>query len=185
MIKNKLKNWATSGSPSSRLVYFLLLICLSISGLCTLLLPLTLLQLMDKWPGIRGTYFIEPASLSTTQGRITRSEVVSDYMEHAGDVLRYQIAYEFEYGGKRYSSDQITFKNDEDAPPEYVQGLVVKYPLGSEVTVYFLPDEPTLSVLEPNLRGGYKLLLVSIGIGLTNVPAIVSFLISKKRSGGR
>ena len=74
-----------------------------------------------------------------------------------------EVQYVYEIGGTRRSGSTVRFGPVVESP-EDAQEAVGKFKTGSHVAVYFKPDEPSVSVLEPGrLHGdwGYKL-----GIGL-------------------
>lgn len=102
-------------------------------------------------------------SWPTVSGIITRSEV--DVWKRDGQT-HYQpdIAYSYTVGGKKYSSAKITVGEPPlDNNVNNAKRLQAKYPVSKEVLVYFDPELPESSALEPGIKTG-DILLASISI---------------------
>ncbi len=98
----------------------------------------------------------------STSGVIVTSDVVVVlYGRNYRPVM--EATYEYEVQQIKYQSDHIQFTSYSD--PETAARLASKYPKGKCVTVYYCPDKPELSVLEPG-PFWIELILLVIGLGL-------------------
>ncbi len=125
---------------------------------------------------IRGAYLTDASSLEKTSGAIVHSYVST--MEERdpfvgwltlGQSYTYSIGYEFEVGDRVFHSDSITFASQSswnDAHP--AESYVNRYPEGHTVTVFYDKNDPSFSVLEPNVRNE-RLIFLIVGIGLSLV----------------
>lgn len=106
----------------------------------------------------------------SVEGEIKASEMSSD---------EFDLLPNIEYG---YSVDQRTFlqtlKFPSDVTPtrEFAQSYVDRYPVGGKVQVFYKPDNPIQSTLEPGLAKGDWLVL-AIGLGMLLI-GIVLFVIA-------
>jgi hypothetical protein len=99
--------------------------------------------------GIRG---IVLASASTDWPH-TAGRVVSSTLEHDDEQAAYpRIIYEFDLNGTRFQGDRVHFGGYRSRDDPYALRLVKQYPEGTEVTVYYMPDNPESSLLEPGIR---------------------------------
>lgn len=93
------------------------------------------------------------------------------------------VRYRYEFEGEIYESDQFKIADGPTGDPEKANQRIEPYPVGSTVTAYVNPDEPTTAVLKRNTRAGlytiwFPLLFVAGGLGMT----ITSLLPDRKRS---
>jgi Protein of unknown function (DUF3592) len=117
-------------------------------------LAFALLSVYLNWSDIRGIYFSDPADFSLIEGKIVSSSTY-EYKPRRGSLnYYYSIEYEFIVNEKRYRSGKITFYEHFSTNPEFAQSYVSKYPVGKQVTVYYDPNDPSFSVLEPEVKGG-------------------------------
>lgn len=106
-------------------------------------------------------YAASSKSWPTVQGVITRSDI--DVWNRDGKT-HYQpdIAYTYYLDDKQYSSSKI---NAGEAPMDNnvnsAKKIQSKYPAGKEVTVWYDPELPASSALEPGIKTG-DILLASI-----------------------
>lgn len=82
---------------------------------------------------------------ATTEGMIVRSEI----HRAGGKATIYLpfIQYSYRVGKKDYSSDKVTFSHFASGK-ETADEIVAKYPEGSQVEVYYSPENPEQSVLD-------------------------------------
>lgn len=66
------------------------------------------------------------------------------------------VRYEYEVGGRRYTSERIALANVASSDRSAAEGLVARYAEGTAVEVSFDPDDPASAVLE---RSGVGLLV--------------------------
>ncbi|HSH04308.1 MAG TPA: DUF3592 domain-containing protein [Anaerolineae bacterium] len=88
------------------------------------------------------------------------------------------VRYEYEVEGVRHEGSTICFGRREWLFRQVEQRLITKYPQGSEVEVYYKPDEPSVAVLEPGVRlpegnlqfsWGWGWLILGIGLIVLDV----------------
>jgi hypothetical protein len=85
----------------------------------------------------------------STPGKIVTSRVELSSGRDMATVYA-KIVYEYQLRGRTYQCDQV-HSGDEffaQATREQTYGLVDKYPVGREVTVYYNPDNPAEAALE-------------------------------------
>jgi len=113
---------------------------------------------------IRGAVFLRADDLAITGGVISSSNVKFNTGRASGFI--YQITYTYRVNQKRYISDQINFStsrggSDRSLADKYVE----QYPIGRQVIVYYLKNDPAFSVLEPYNTGTTEIeFFVLIGI---------------------
>ncbi len=99
---------------------------------------------------------------------------------HAGrsSSYTYEIAYSYSVGGKTYRSNQVNFSFDRSGPGSSIaKAYVEKYPVGSQVVVYYKTDEPAFSVLEPTVTGNTsKELATAIAVFIISVALCIGLL---------
>jgi Protein of unknown function (DUF3592) len=115
-------------------------------------LAFSLWLILSNWHDIKGAYFSDPVSFSSTAGRIVSSSTYTSTPKRT-TYYHYSIEYEFTTNGKNYRSDEITFDNNYRLEQKFAQVYVSKYPVGKKVTVYYDPRDPSFSVLEPEEKG--------------------------------
>lgn len=103
-------------------------------------------------------------------GVVKESEVRSD--EDSGWTrFKAYVLYEFTVEGKKYTSSSINYDSMSRSERPAVEQLVKRYPKGQPVTVYYQPEDPSESVLEPGLVTwmvpvSIILCLISLGVPL-------------------
>lgn len=99
----------------------------------------------------------------TVQGRITKSN-----LHHYGYRTGWETLVEFSYtvNGRTCSGKTIAFRFYEKQTHQQALTLHEKYPPGCPVTVFYDPDQPEISVLEPGADG------LSLA-GLLLIPAVL------------
>lgn len=76
--------------------------------------------------------------------------------------FRPSVVYTFEVKGQQYISDQVSFGGQFSATSSSLfNRRIQRYPEGSNVSVYYNPQNPTESVLEPRAQGMTILLAVA------------------------
>lgn len=104
------------------------------------------------------------------EGVIKESEI--QIVEKAGSTqFKAHVLYEFTVDGKKYTSTKINYDLMSSSERPAVEELVNRYPKGQQVSVYYQPDAPSESVLEPGLVQwlipvSIVLCLISLGVPL-------------------
>ena len=95
-----------------------------------------------KWPSVSGTILSSDVSVSqSTSGSGSKKKTSTVYQP--------SISYKYEVNGKAYTSSRVTTSDYSSSSSKRAYRIVNKYPEGSTATIYYNPDEPYLSVLEP------------------------------------
>lgn len=120
----------------------------------SLFLLMSLLGLNLYRAQFRGALFTPPQDFARTPGTITTSERLYQPGGKSGPSWRYHIVYDYAVSGRHYSSALVNFNwvqanRDRQVEAEFVQ----LYPVGREVSVFYLPNEPGFAVLDPNDKG--------------------------------
>ena len=108
----------------------------------------------------------EAKSWPTTKGTITSSKV--------GGAIKYypSLTYSYTVDSIEYSSNTISNINFNSKNSKTVEDFLKKYPLGSEIKVYYNGSEPSLAMLEPGINSG-NIILLAFGILLLAIPVIL------------
>lgn len=139
-------------------LYGIILILVTLAGLAISLWGWLILRQSKQrrqWPSVTGV--------------IEASEPHSEQ-----DDLLPNIVYRYEVGGETYRRS-LQFPGGTNPMPEFAQSYVDKYPVGAEVQVYYQPDRPGQSTLEPQTRGDWMILALGI---LMTVGAAASLLVT-------
>lgn len=121
-----------------------------------------------------------------TQGTVLKSYVAPFGMGARGDYMA-TIIYKYTINGQVYKSHRLSVIQTASKQLTSLRGFVAEHPEGTQVTVYFSPNDPSLSVLVPGLTDtveDYSMLIV--GIFLTVIGAGVrSFVSSNQKAHGK
>lgn len=77
-----------------------------------------------------------------------------------------QVVYKYTVNGIQYRSDRVFFGQDASTSKVSAKRRVAEYAPGNQVKVYYDPENPKVSVLEPGIHLGVFLLL-AFGIAFT------------------
>jgi hypothetical protein len=126
-------------------------------------------------------YAATSKSWPTVDGTIKRAEI--DVFRRDGNT-HYQpdIAYSYSVEGKKYTSSKISVGEPPlDNNVSKAKKVQAKYPVGKEVTVWYDPELPESSSLEPGIKSG-DIMLASIAaiFFLVGILALYKGLKAKK-----
>ena len=88
-------------------------------------------------------------SWSTTPGEIVSASYSRPTTKWG---YRVSLEYQYEVGGQRYRSHRITRTGGGYSSEETAREMLAKYTAGKQVTVYFPPNRPEASILEPQVK---------------------------------
>ena len=119
------------------------------------------------------------SSWPTAEGTVTASDVTYSSSADGGESNSPEISYQYTTNNVGYESHTIKFGENSYSSRRKAEGIASGYPIGKKVIVYYDPQEPERSVLEPGVSGGSYIVL-GIGIlfgiiGLITAPLIVIF----------
>jgi len=131
------------------------------------ILLLALLFGAVRWRDVKGSLWLDSATLSQTTGKITESKVNCECGRY-GKVYHYEIRYGYEVDGHRFESDAVSFSDASAKSRNMADEYVKKYPVGSSVTVFYEDGNPSFAVLEPeNKDSGFLIgcgILLALGL---------------------
>ena len=109
----------------------------------------------------------------TTNGKIINSEIYKQSFTGEADVTyRPSIAFEYLVNGEKFISDRLYYGVKIMSSGNWINSrkLIEKYPVDKEVTVYYNPNKPKISVIEPGLHfdlGGifiFSICFIALGL---------------------
>lgn len=118
-----------------------------------------------------------PKSNPTVEGVIVKSAIEKSIFDNRRG-YDINIIYEYHVDGRKYLSDMISCGESSNESPEE---KVEKYPVGKKVTVYHRANNPSLSVIEPQLgRSGS---VMAYMFGALFIVSLAGSFISSQNSG--
>lgn len=119
-----------------------------------MLIGFSVLMLATNWRDVKGL-FVDINSWKASPGIITQSYLRPGRNSKSVSTLVAEVRYTYDVGGQRYNGDRICF--NDTSSNQFTKGVaesyVHKYPVGKLVNVYYMPQEPDFSVLEPYNKG--------------------------------
>jgi hypothetical protein len=103
------------------------------------------------------------ASWPTANGVITRSVVTHSTDSDGGDSYSPEVTFTYTVNDTGYANDTIKFGENSYSSRRKAEGIAGNYPVGKNVIVYYNPEKPNQSVLEPGVSAGSYIVL---GIGV-------------------
>lgn len=103
------------------------------------------------------------AEWPTADGKVTKSEVSYSTDADGGDSYSPEVTYTYTVNNTSYSNNTIKFGENAYSSRNKAEGIASSYPVGKNVTVYYDPEKPERSVLEPGVSAGSYIV---IGIGV-------------------
>ncbi len=117
----------------------------------------------------------------TAEGRVTSSEVARVSDADGGVTYSPKIIYEYTANGVQYEGHTIKFGENTYGSKRKADGIAADYAIGKTVIVYYDPQEPERSVLEPGVSGGsYIVLGMGVLFALIGLVASVLIVIFRK-----
>jgi hypothetical protein len=97
----------------------------------------------------------ESKTWPTTTRLIKHSEVVyQESHDSRSGTYKAVVLYEYTVSGNKYNNDLVAYGENGSSDISYQNDIANKYQEGEEVTVYYSPQDPKESVLEPGINGG-------------------------------
>ena len=103
------------------------------------------------------------AAWPTAEGRVTKSEVTLSTDAEGADSYSPEVTYTYTVDSTSHTNDTIKFGENAYGSRKKAEGIAANYPVGRNVTVYYDPEQPGRSVLEPGVSAGSYIVL---GIGV-------------------
>lgn len=92
------------------------------------------------------------------------------------------IRYEYTVDGTVFKGGRVAFGDHGSSNPAHADEIVNKYPIGKSVTVYYRPDNPQESLLEPGLKR-QSWLIFSVGISFIFVGCSGALIANRMKVG--
>ncbi|SEK38054.1 Protein of unknown function [Stigmatella aurantiaca] len=128
-----------------------------------------LLVFVLPWTAITGAadYFaissmarqVQSANWPSVQGTLIRSEVEA-VRSNKSTTYGLKVAYTYSVDGQRYEGSRYRFAAWRSGDAGYAEELVVRYPLGTSIPVYYRPGQPSEAVLQAGLGSSELFLLM-------------------------
>jgi hypothetical protein len=134
--------------------------------------------------GVHGKGILDEARASTkwpaVPGRVTESHLTTSHDRH-GTTYGAHVEYTYTVEGREHRGSTVWFGEDRTSDRSAAQKTLALFPTGKEVRVFYQPDEPDTSVLEPGtypssyvvLAGGLIFALVGVGMLIRPVSKLV------------
>jgi len=122
------------------------------------------------------------AAWPAADGVVTRSEVTRSTDSDGGDSYSPEITYTYTVNNEQLANKTIKFGENSYSSRKKAEGIANSYPVGKNVTVYYDPQQPEKSVLEPGVSAG-SYIVIGIGIFfilITLVAALISFFVRNR-----
>ena len=92
------------------------------------------------------------ASWPVAKGSMTASRPQPVTTENNRNEYRLSVSYKYAVNGKTYTGTRITASDIYEKTRKAAEEALSKYPVGGEVSVYYDPDDPAISLLETGIR---------------------------------
>lgn len=109
-----------------------------------------------------------------TQGEIITSAISTTATHTSDDDSDYtaNITYRYKVGAKDYEGHRVRFGSPSRISGMQAEGLTGKYPVGAKISIYYDPERPSKSVLEPKNRNSVAA-LVALFVVFTMITAVL------------
>lgn len=100
------------------------------------------------------------------EGKVIQSQVASYQSESdEGTTTMFYpyLRYNYSVEGQQFTGDKLDMGEYSSSNPNYAEEVVVRYPVGKPVRIYYDPAHPETAVLQPGFTSG---LLIPLGLGL-------------------
>lgn len=89
----------------------------------------------------------------TAEAVIRESRVASHSGNKGGTTYSAEVRYEFTVAGVVHSGDSVGFGDFGSSDSDKYRRIVNRYPVGSKTKVSYMPEDPSVVVLEPGVKG--------------------------------
>jgi hypothetical protein len=141
---------------------YVLLIGLLFGLFVVITVPFELTRMVsaESWPARKGIVTLSYPSRKSTTGRPAywRPEICGKYQEN----------------GARFCVSRVSFGTFIFGSGEAeARAISAKYPVGLEIDVYYSPDNPKETILDPHPSWSAMLTLLGIGVGFLVIPVVL------------
>jgi uncharacterized protein (TIGR03435 family) len=96
-----------------------------------------------------------------TDGIVQSAEMKSHSGNHGGTTYSAEVTYSYQMAGTSYTGDKVSI-GQMSSSSEYAREILNRYPVGKNVSVHYLPGDPSDAVLETGIHGGTW---ICLGVG--------------------
>lgn len=94
------------------------------------------------------------ASWPIAEGKVVSSQVEHSTDSEGGDSYQPKVNYTYSVAGVPYSGRQIKFGENSYSSRRQAEEIANRYPVGDSVAVYYEPENPEKTALEPGVTAG-------------------------------
>ena len=114
----------------------------------------------DNWPQTQGT-------IITSDIETHKTHTKHGYSYTYGP----EIVYTYSVNGQSYTANKVSYSTGSSSDVSYAQKIVNTYPVGTQIPVFYNPENPTEAVLEPGSNTMtyfpiiFGIVFIAVGIG--------------------
>jgi len=132
--------------------------------LLCLVLPLSLIPLgLDVWAVSSFVQQARAAHRPSVKGTITRSAVTVSRGNKGTTSHLFEVRYTYTVEGRRYAGSRVRYLPS-NTTQDTGRQLARLFPRDAQVEVFYRPEDPAESLLQPGLRGSDFLMLMILGL---------------------
>lgn len=87
-----------------------------------------------------------------TPGKVFKSSIDWSSDSDSSTGWRAQVAYTYSVGGTEMKGNRVSLGDYGSSNSSHAQGIVNRYPVGRDITVYYDPRNPATCLLEPGVQ---------------------------------
>lgn len=126
--------------------------------------PFIIAGALLSWFGIRSLLRAEDSvKWPTAHGVVQSSSLEYHTGNKGGGTYHAHVLYSYSLDGSNFSGDRIAYGDYGSSDPSHAQGIINRYPVGTKVTVHYMPSNPEECLLEPGIAP-QALVLPGLGI---------------------
>jgi len=95
----------------------------------------------------------DSADWPSVEGKIISSSVERQSGNKGGTTYHAEIEYKFAVEGIMHYGERVAYGDYGSSDSSHARGIVERYPKNKVVTVYYMPDNPDVCVLETGVQG--------------------------------
>jgi len=123
------------------------------------------------------------ASWPSVEGRVISSEVTRSTDADGAVSYSPEVTYSYTVENASYTNGRIKFGENAYGNRNKAEEIAANYPVGRTVTVYYEPEQPALSVLEPGVTAG-SFIVLCIGVFFVIISLMIAPLAMFLRNRG-
>jgi len=121
-----------------------------------------------RWPSAEGRVISSSVEMVEEVHRLRRGSRIE------APAYRAAVTYSYRVGDALYTGDRVSFGDYSSSIPGHARNICERYPPGKTIEVYYDPEDPRVSVIEPGVSVGAVMPLL-IGLVFVTVGVIGLF----------